>query len=138
MKRYLLDTNVVSELRKRKPHGAVVAWLGHLREDQLLISAVTLGELQAGIELTRQQDPAKAGEIEAWVDRVSESFQVVPLDAACFREWGRLAHGKSDDVIEDAMIAATARVHNVTVATRNVRHFKGLDVELVNPFTYMA
>jgi hypothetical protein len=138
MKRYLLDTNVVSELRKRKPHGAVVAWLGHLREDQLLISAVTLGELQAGIELTRQQDPAKAGEIEAWVDRVSESFQVVPLDAACFREWGRLTHGKSDGVIEDAMIAATARVHSLTVATRNVRHFRGLDVELLNPFTYTA
>ena len=138
MKRYLLDTNVVSELRKRKPHGAVVAWLGHLRDDQLLISAVTLGELQAGIELTRQQDPAKAGDIEAWVDRVSESFQVVPMDAACFREWGRLTHGKSDDVIEDAMIAATARVHSLTVATRNVRHFRGLDVELVNPFTYTA
>jgi predicted nucleic acid-binding protein len=138
MKRYLLDTNVVSELRKRKPHGAVVAWLRQLREDQLLVSAVTLGELQAGVELTRQQDPAKAGEIEAWVDRVSESFQVVPMDAACFRERGRLAHGKSDDVIEDAMIAATARVHNVAVATRNVRHFKGLDVELLNPFTYTA
>jgi predicted nucleic acid-binding protein len=138
MKRYLLDTNVVSELRKLKPHGAVVAWLRQLREEQLLVSAVTLGELQAGIELTRQQDPAKAGEIESWVDRVSESFQVVPMDAACFREWGRLAHGKSDDVIEDAMIAATARVHNVTVATRNVRHFKGLDVELLNPFTYTA
>ena len=134
MKRYLLDTNVVSELRKVKPHGAVVAWLHQLREDQTLISAVTVGELQAGIELTRQRDPVKAGEIESWVDRVAESFQVVPMDAACFREWGRLMHGKSNDVLEDALIAATARVHNLTVATRNIRHFKGLDVELVNPF----
>src|ERR1035438_5785669 len=138
MKGYLLDTNVVSELRKLKPHGAVVAWLRQLREDQLLISAVTLGELQAGVERTRQQDPAKAGEIEAWVDRVSESFQVVPMDAACFREWGRLRRGKPDEVIEDAMIAATARVHSLAVATRNVRHFKGLDVELVNTFTHTA
>jgi predicted nucleic acid-binding protein len=134
MTRYLLDTNVVSEVRKAKPHGAVVAWLRQLPEDRLLISAVTLGELQAGIELTRQQDPVKAGALESWVDQLSESFQVVPMDAACFREWGRLMHGRSDDLSEDVMIAATARVHGLTVATRNVRHFKGLHVELVNPF----
>ena len=63
MKRYLLDTNVVSELRKHKPHGAVVNWLTNLQEDQIFLSAVTLGELQAGIELTRRQDPIKAREI---------------------------------------------------------------------------
>jgi len=135
MTRYLLDTNVVSEVRKVKPHGAVVAWLRQLPEDRLLISAVTLGELQAGIELTRQQDPVKAGALETWVDQLSESFQVVPMDAACFREWGRLMHGRSDDLSEDVMIAATARVHGLTVATRNVRRFKGLHVELVNPFS---
>ena len=86
MTRYLLDTNVVSEVRRAKPHGAVVAWLRQLPEDRLLISAVTLGELQAGIELTRQQDPVKAGAIESWLDQSSESLQVVPMDAACFRE----------------------------------------------------
>lgn len=70
MKRYLLDTNVVSEVRKPKPHGAVIAWLTGLREEQILLPAVILGELQAGIELTRRQDPAKASAIEVWVDQL--------------------------------------------------------------------
>lgn len=134
MKRYLLDTNVVSELRKNKPHGAVVAWLSGLQEDQVCLSAVTLGELQAGIELTRTQDATKAGEIERWVEQLEESLQVLPMDAACFREWGRLMHGKSDHLIEDAMIAATARVHGLIVATRNERDFKPFHVQVVNPF----
>jgi toxin FitB len=68
MNRYLLDTNVVSELRKPRPHGAVVAWVNGLHEEQLFLSAVTLGELQAGIERTRRQDPVKAREIELWAD----------------------------------------------------------------------
>ncbi len=75
MKRYLLDTNVVSELRKPRPHGAVLAWIDRLHADQIYLSAVTLGELQTGVELTRRQDPAKAAEIELWVDRLAESLQ---------------------------------------------------------------
>ena len=134
MKKYLLDTNVVSELRKPKPHGAVVAWISHLREEQLYISAVTVGELQAGIERTRHQDPSKAEEIETWVDRLAGSFQVLSMDALCFREWGRLIDGQSDQVIEDMMIAATARVHNLIVATRNERDFEPAQVDVVNPF----
>lgn len=70
MKRYLLDTNVVSETRKPKPHGGVVAWLTGLRDEQVFLSAVTMGELQAGIQLTRRQDAAKASEIERWVDEL--------------------------------------------------------------------
>lgn len=135
MKRYLLDTNVVSELRKRKPHGAVLAWFTALREDQIYLSAVTLGELQSGIELTRQQDPDKAREIEEWVDELAASYQVLTMDAACFREWGRIMHRKSDDLIEDGMIAATARVHGLVVATRNIEDFRNLKVELFNPFS---
>ena len=134
MKRFLLDTNVVSELRKPKPHGAVIAWLNQLRDEQLFLSAVTLGELQAGIERTRAQDAMKAQEIESWVDRLAESIQVLPMDARCFREWARLMNGKSDTLVEDAMIAATARVHGLTVATRNERDFKALGVALLNPF----
>lgn len=134
MKRFLLDTNVVSELRKPKPHGAVVAWLQRLRDDQLFLSAVTLGELQAGIERVRPQDPRKAEEIESWVDQLADSIQVLPMDALCFREWARLINGKSDTLLEDAMIAATARLHGLTVATRNERDFEALDVSLLNPF----
>jgi toxin FitB len=133
MIRYLLDTNVVSELRKSKPHGAVVAWITGLRDEQLYISAVTLGELQAGIELTRRRDQNKAREIEEWVGQLEASFQILAMDSACFREWGRLMYGKSD-LIEDAMIAATARVHRLVVATRNEGDFKQLGVSVENPF----
>jgi predicted nucleic acid-binding protein len=134
MKRFLLDTNVVSELRKPKPHGAVVAWLKQLHDEQLFLSAVTLGEIQAGIERTRIQDLKKAQEIESWVDQLADSIQVLATDAPCFREWARLISGKSDTLLEDAMIAATARVHGLTVATRNERDFKTFGVAVFNPF----
>jgi len=125
---YLLDTNVVSELRRHRPHGAVVAWLRSLDQRDLFISAVTLGELQAGIEVTRERDATKATEIEAWVDRVSETWNILPMDTATFRMWARLMHRRSDDLIEDAMIAATARVHGLRVVTRNVKDFKHFGV----------
>jgi toxin FitB len=134
MNRYLLDTNVVSELRKPKPHGGVIAWITGLRSDQLYLSAVTIGELQAGIERTRSQDAAKAREIEGWVDRLEESYQVLPMDARCFREWARLMQRKPNHLLEDVMIAATARVHQLELATRNERDFELLGVGIVNPF----
>jgi toxin FitB len=132
--RYLLDTNVISELRKIKPHGAVVAWLENLGVDQIFLSAVTMGELQAGVELTRLQDTTKAREIESWLSSVEMSFAFVPMDSACFREWSRLMAGKPDTVREDAMIAATARVYGFRVATRDEKDFKRLGVEIINPF----
>jgi hypothetical protein len=134
VKKYLLDTNVVSEVRKHKPHGAVVAWLAGLRDDQVFLSAVTMGELQAGIELTRRQNPEKAREIELWVDQLEASYQILPMDTVSFREWGRLVHGKSNHLIEDGMIAATARTNGLIVATRNEDDFNQLNVPVVNPF----
>jgi toxin FitB len=134
MNRYLLDTNVISELRRPRPHGAVVAWLSDKEESQILLSAVTIGELQLGVERTRHHDPGKASEIETWVDQVAATFQVLPMDAACFREWARLMERKSDALFADAMIAATARVHTLVVATRNERDFAQLDVRILNPF----
>jgi toxin FitB len=134
--RYLLDTNVVSELRKAKPHGAVVAWIKTLRPEQIFLSAVTIGELQAGVELTRKNDAAKALEIENWLTMVEASFTALPMDSACFREWARLMVGKSPGLIEDAMIAATARVHGLHVATRNERDFRELQVVALNPFAF--
>jgi toxin FitB len=134
--RYLLDTNVVSELRKRKPHGAVLAWMDTLRPEQIFLSAVTIGELQAGAELTRKNDPAKAAEIENWLMVTEGTFPVIPMDSACFREWARLKAGKSSEFIEDAMIAATARVHGLQVATRNEKDFGQFQVGAFNPFGF--
>lgn len=134
MTRFLLDTNVVSELRKRKPHGAVIAWIESLRPEQIFLSAVTIGELQAGVELTRANDAARAREIENWLNLVEESFAVLPMDAACFREWARIMTHKSSDFIEDGMIAATARVHGLMVATRNERDYANFELEAFNPF----
>ena len=131
---YLLDTNVVSELRKPRPHGAVVAWLQSTAEADLHLSAVTLGEIQAGIELTREQDATKASKIEAWADLVAASYSVLPMDGETFRAWARLMHRKSDTFYEDAMIAATAIVHTLTVVTRNVADFADFNVSLLNPF----
>ena len=131
---YLLDTNVISELRKPRPHGAVLAWIRAADEIDLHVSAVTLGEIQAGIELTREQDATKAAEIERWLDLVAASYNVLPMDAKAFRAWARLMHRRSDTLYEDAMIAATATVHHLTVVTRNVADFAGFGVELLNPF----
>lgn len=134
MNQYLLDTNVISELRKTRPHGAVVAWISSMEEGRLALSAVTLGELQAGIERARRQDPAKASEIERWIDRLPASYHVLPMDTACFREWGRIMDKKPPELLQGAMIAATARVHRLIVATRNERDFGQLDVRTFNPF----
>ena len=136
MTSFLLDTNVISETRKRKPHGGVLAWIADLKPDQMFLSAVTIGELQRGVEITRGQDPAKAAEIETWIDQVEASSSVLPMDSRCFREYARLIQGTPDSLSEDAMISATARVHGLTVATRNERDFAHFAVRVFNPFQY--
>lgn len=131
---FLLDTNVVSELRRPKPHGAVLQWVAALADNELQISAVTVGEIQAGMEITRQQNQDKAVELERWLNEVAATYNVISIDAAIFREWARLMHGVSNTLYEDAMIAATARVHKLTVATRNISDFKQFGVPVFNPF----
>ena len=131
---FLLDTNIVSESRKPKPHGGVMKWLGAQDASALYISAMTIAELQRGIERTRAQDAPKARDIEVWLEQVMASGQVLAMDAVVCREWARLIHGRSDTLAEDAFIAATAIVHRLTVATPNVRDFKALGVATINPF----
>ena len=134
---YLLDTNIISELRRIKPHGAVVAWVQSIEDKDLYLSAVTVGEIQAGIEMTREQDAAKALQIEQWLDQVADTYNVLPMDSVVFRQWAKLMHRTSDTLYEDAMIAATAKVHHLTVVTRNVADFKSFGVKLLNPFDGM-
>ena len=131
---FLLDTNVVSELRNPRPHGAVVAWVKSVPEADLHISAVTLGEIQAGIEIAREHGHDKAREIETWADQLSGACNILPMDAATFRLWARLMHRRTDALYEDAMIAACALSRQLTVVTRNVRDFDSFQVKLLNPF----
>ena len=131
---YLLDTNIVSELRRARPNAAVVAWLGAVPDEHLYLSAVTVGEIQAGIEIKRERDSARAEMLEGWLEQVLATYSVLPVDAAAFREWARLMHRQPRRLLQDALIAAVAVVNRLTVVTRNISDFTQLGVSTVNPF----
>ena len=131
---YLLDTNVVSELRRPRPARAVIDWIRDVPSEHLYLSAVTVGEIQSGIELTREQDPAKAEQLDVWLTQVLGAYSILAVDAPVFREWARLMHRQSDTLFQDALIAAVAIVHRLTVVTRNVRDFAQLGVQVLDPF----
>ena len=133
---YLLDTNVVSELRRPKPHGAVLAWLASVDEQALFLSSFSLGEIQRGIEITRRQDAAKAQSMELWLDQLADSLEVLNLDTVVMREWARIMHRQSNTLSDDAMLAATARVHGLQMVTRNTSDFEALGVNCFNPFNF--
>lgn len=132
---FLLDTNIVSELRRVRPHGGVLAWVRSVDHRLLRLSAYSLGEIQAGIERTKDQDPARAAELERWADEVARTYEVLAMDTIIWRTWARLMHGKSDTLADDARLAATAVVHGLVVVTRNVRNFRPFGVEILNPFS---
>ena len=131
---FLLDTNIVSELRKPKPHGGVVAWISAQDASTLYLCAMTIAELQRGVEMTREQDGEKTNQIEAWLEQLMFTGQVLAMDSTVCREWAKLMHRRSETLVEDAFIAATASVHRLVVVTRNVRDFKTLGVNTLNPF----
>jgi predicted nucleic acid-binding protein len=135
---FLLDTNVISELRKPRPHGAVLAWYLSIPLASKAFPSVAYYELQAGVEITRKQNPHKALELELWIQEIAKETSILPLDYSAACETARLMAGKPRLLLEDAMIAAIARVNGYTVATRNVKDFRSFDVPLVNPFDYKA
>ena len=135
---YLLDTNVVSELRRDRPHPAVLEWIRNVPSERLHLCAVTVGEIQGGIEKTRAQDSAKAHMLEEWLEQIMAAYPILALDGVIFREWGRLMHRQSVALSQDAMIAAVARTHGFTVVTRNVRDFEQFGVEILDPFATPA
>jgi predicted nucleic acid-binding protein len=131
---YLLDTNVISEVRKARPHGGVISWIDGVRPGDMHLSAVVVGELQTGIERIRPHDASKAAQFDGWLTKILQSYSVIPMDGETFRIWARLMIGRQEHLYEDAMIAATALRHGLTVATRNTRDFEMFSVPLVNPF----
>jgi predicted nucleic acid-binding protein len=133
---YLLDTNVLSETRKRKPTPSVTDWITATPSDWLHVSVLTLGEIEQGIARLRTKgDWQQASALEGWLRELETGFadRVLPVTLPIASAWGRNQHGQPVPVI-DALIAATARVHGMTVVTRNVKDFELAGVEAVNPF----
>ena len=133
--RFLLDTNIISELRKAAQANAnVMTWWNESAASSV-ISVLSLGEIRQGIEAVRPRDPNQAGAIERWLDRTTAQFAglILPVTEAIADRWGRLPETLMLPAV-DALIAATALEHGLTVATRNVRDFARCGVPVVNPF----
>jgi predicted nucleic acid-binding protein len=133
---YLLDTNILSEMRRARPHGAVLSWMSSIDASSLYVPAVVFGEIQIGIERTALTNTGKADELTAWLDSMVHAARVLPADAEIFRIWAKFAVKLDNSRLVDALIAATAVRHNMTVVTRNIRDFEPLSVSVFNPFEH--
>ena len=132
---FLLDTVIVSELRRKKPDAGVVRWVSKQQGEQLHLSVVTLGEIERGIERRRGADPELAASLGAWLESLVRFYadRILPVTPSIARRWGRLsAHLGHEGA--DLLIAATALTHGLTVVTRNTSHFEPTAVTLINPF----
>lgn len=133
---YLLDSNVLSQVRKARSDPGVVQWFGSVLSDQLHVSVLTIGELrQWQVRLAARGDEAQATSVAGWLDELVDALgdRVLPVDARVARVWGMRAPAQPRPVI-DSLLAATAIVHGLTIVTRNTKDFKGTGVSLVNPF----
>ena len=132
---FLLDTDVLSALRRRERHPEAVRWVETQRTTDLYISVVTVGEIERDITQQQPRDPSFAGELALWLDRVLAwySDRILIVDAATARRWGRLSATLGHDGA-DLLIAATALEHGLTVVTCNARHFEPTGVPTLNPF----
>jgi predicted nucleic acid-binding protein len=131
---YLLDTNIVSEMRRPRPHGAVRAWFASVSNDRIFLPSIVAGEIQIGIERTRKSDAGKAADLSDWLDEIVARSQWLEPGPDVFRIWGGLVGRADPALIVDALIAATALHHNMIVVTRNTRDFSPFGVRLLNPF----
>ena len=133
---YLIDTVVLSELRKRTRDEAVERWFEDRRPTDLYLSVVTIGEIERGIERQRERDPGFAAALAEWLDATLARYadRLLAVDSAVARRWGRLS-ARLGHAGADVLIAATALEHGLTVVTRNVRHFAPTGVAVVDPFS---
>ncbi|HWB32168.1 MAG TPA: type II toxin-antitoxin system VapC family toxin [Acidobacteriaceae bacterium] len=133
---YLLDTNVVSELRKARPNPAVLALITRMDSSQLYLSVLTLGEIRKGAAVRRQRDPAGADAISLWADGIEYGYgdRILAIDSNVARVWGELCADRSRPAV-DTLIAATALVHQLTLVTRNISDIRGIDLPTLNPFS---
>ena len=134
---YLLDTNVISELRKGERADAnVIAWFAGIAEEEIFLSVLTIGEIRRGIESVRRRDPDAAAVLDRWLARLSEAQgdRILSIDRAITEQWGRMNVPDPLPVV-DGLLAATARVLSLTLVTRNVADVNGTGVELLDPFT---
>lgn len=134
---YLLDTNVVSELRRRRPDQAVVRWLAAQRDDDLYVSVLTIAELRKGaLKLAAYGDAAVSESLLEWIDGVEQGYQerLLPVTLGVARRWGDLNADRPLPVI-DSLLAATAMENGLTVATRNTKDFEPTEVDVHNPFS---
>ena len=134
-RRYLLDTNVLSETRKSRMDPNVALFLEGLDSLSLYLSALTIGEFERGIEIKLRDDPEAAGRIAAWVGQAEHDFadRILPVDDEVARMWGRLSADRTRPVV-DTLIAATAVVHDLVLVTRNVKDVKGIDMVVIDPW----
>jgi toxin FitB len=130
---YLLDTNIVSEARRGSPEAT--AWIRSVRGRNLHVSVITLGEIMRGIQLKERKDPKAAAILAEWLIALRELHRetVLPVTEAVALEWGRLSAERSRNTA-DGLIAATARVHDLILVTRNVADFEDTGVSIVNPW----
>ncbi len=133
---FLLDTNVVSELRKRqRADQGVVAWIREQADDELFLSVATFGEIRMGIERLRSRDPQQAAGLEAWAEALESRYQSRLFDVTLkiFKQWGLLQAIRPISPV-DGLLAATALHYDLTLVTRNEADFAGLGIRVLNPF----